>query len=212
MEILNMIRIDEELEAVTAKFENTLAYARVSYQMYLIEKANEENVGIKALNNEAVREPYFITWLHSLAKHDLYNATIDDNYFDSITHQPDIGQYVYGYHIDGKIEGIIEVVERGNEFYKIYWFYVNKEKHNMGIGQNLFNFIMDKFGDKILELDCRTVNERAIHIYKKYGFKITNANKKFFNGLTVPYYTMERKPGLLESVELFFMDDLFCES
>jgi ribosomal protein S18 acetylase RimI-like enzyme len=163
------------------------------------------------LTSKAVRDEYFVSWLYCQAKRDINNPPVDDDFFASITHSPENGRHVYGYIIDGKVEGIIEVNEfDGNNCY-ICWFFVNKKKHNLGIGQKLFNFVLDKFNDRTFELDVRASNKRAIHIYRKYGFSVVDTFERTLSGSRVKIYGMKRESVLLESVGLYFMDDLFCD-
>jgi len=170
------------------------------------------NGKIVNLDNEAVRDKYFVKWLHSLAKNDLSDPTINENYFNSIAHNPNVGQHTYGYKVNNKTEGIIQVVELSNNRCNIYWFFVNKQKHNLGIGQKLFNHVMEKYHNRILELTTRATSDRAIHIYKKYGFQIINSFTQTIQGTNVDLYRMRREPSLVENVGVFFMDDLFTES
>jgi ribosomal protein S18 acetylase RimI-like enzyme len=117
---------------------------------------------------------------------------------------------VYGYIIDGKTEGVIEVLELDEHKCHLCWFFVNKAKHNLGIGQKLFNFVLEKFHDRVFELDVRADNHRAIYIYRKYGFSVVSTYDKILNGIAVKIRSMKRELSLLESVGLYFMDDL-CE-
>jgi ribosomal protein S18 acetylase RimI-like enzyme len=197
------IELSEALEAVSI--------AKVKLQSYAVERNSNEVQGtILSLDSESVRDQYFITWLYSLAKDDLDDSTLDDDFYNAITHRPHRGYCVYGYYIDGKIEGIIEVADNGDSW-GIYWFYVNPKKHNLGIGQKLFNFVIDKFPDRSLELTVKDNNTSAIHIYKKYGFQITESYEMPLNGEDIIVHTMRREPALLESVETYFMDDFYKE-
>lgn len=170
-----------------------------------------KNSSIHPLGYTAVRDKYFLFWLHSQAKHDLSDSTVNDNFFYSITHNPKDGRYVYGYIIDGKTEGIIETEELDENRFSICWFYVNKKKHNLGIGQKLFNFVLENFTGCTFELNVRSGNDRAIHIYQKYGFSTVATYETILNDSKVKICTMKREISLLESVGLYFMDDLFCE-
>jgi ribosomal protein S18 acetylase RimI-like enzyme len=86
---------------------------------------------------------------------------------------------------------------------------VNKSKHNRGIGQKLFNYVLGKYHNRVLLLEVRASNDRAIHIYRKYGFEVTMSFDSYINGCIVKQYKMKRNPRLLESVGLLDMDDLF---
>jgi ribosomal protein S18 acetylase RimI-like enzyme len=171
-------------------------------------RINGHTAIILPLDNKTIREPYFSSWLYNLARHDLNNAAKDDYFFNSITPNPTHGIYVYGYNIDGKTEGVIQVVDE-DDYAKIYWFFVNLRKHNQGIGQALFDFVMNKFGDKTLELDTKASNDKALYIYKKYGFKVTNEFNRTINGVSTRICSMKREPRLFENIGSIFMDCLF---
>lgn len=60
---------------------------------------------------------------------------------------------------------------------------VRKDYWGKGIGTGLMNLLLDfakKSGAEVLELEVRSDNERAIALYKKFGFEKAGQNEKFF--------------------------------
>ena len=60
---------------------------------------------------------------------------------------------------------------------------VRKDYWGKGIGTELMNLLVDfckKSGTEVLELQVRSDNERAIGLYKKFGFEKIGTYKKFF--------------------------------
>ena len=79
---------------------------------------------------------------------------------------------VYGYFNNGRLDGIIRVNEVDDDEYEVSFLFVNKFVQSQGIGQCLVSSVVDWFFDKTLILYVYKDNANAIHIYKKYGFKI----------------------------------------
>lgn len=60
---------------------------------------------------------------------------------------------------------------------------VRKDYWGKGIGSGLMNLLIDfckKSGVESVELEVRSDNERAISLYKKFGFEKIGRNEKFF--------------------------------
>lgn len=60
---------------------------------------------------------------------------------------------------------------------------VRKDYWNKGIGTGIMNVLMDfakKSGAEVLELQVRSDNEKAIGLYKKFGFEKIGTYKKYF--------------------------------
>ena len=90
--------------------------------------------------------------------------------------------YAYGYFDNGKLEGVIRVTYTdGEDFYGLSSLYVNPQKWNHGIGTSLIKFALKKYGNHKLILNVFEKNEKAISIYKKFGFKITRFIKEDTN-------------------------------
>jgi len=102
------------------------------------------------------------------------------------------GNYPYGYFIDGKLVGKIRVTyTKGDNFYGLSWFYVNKADRGNGIGKKLLDFVIHKYNDKKLLLNVDIHNDQAVTLYQRYGFKIVFTNHKPKKGNA--FYVMERK-------------------
>ena len=68
---------------------------------------------------------------------------------------------------------------------------VRKDYWGKGVGSGLMNLLLDfcrKNGATTIELEVRSDNERAIALYKKFGFEKIGRNEKFFkiNGEFIP--------------------------
>lgn len=60
---------------------------------------------------------------------------------------------------------------------------VRKDYWNKGIGTGIMNILMDfakKSGAEVLELQVRSDNEKAIGLYKKFGFEKIGTYEKYF--------------------------------
>lgn len=60
---------------------------------------------------------------------------------------------------------------------------VRKDYWGKGVGTGIMNVLMDfckKTGAKVVELEVRSDNEKAIGLYKKFGFEKIGTYKKFF--------------------------------
>ena len=145
---------------------------------------------IRKVTHEDVTSDYFIDWFFEIMKTD-YFADIDpDEYpFSMITHSDKIN--VYGYFNGDKLDGIIRVDEYFSS-YELSFFFVNKACQRQGIGQYLLQSVLNRFKDKKLRLSVYTDNRPAIHIYRKYGFKIMNTATGVGYRPDAPYYLMQR--------------------
>ena len=60
---------------------------------------------------------------------------------------------------------------------------VRRDYWGKGIGSGIMNILVDfakKSGAEVLELQVRSDNERAIALYKKFGFEKIGSHKKYF--------------------------------
>ena len=67
-------------------------------------------------------------------------------------------------------------------------FNVLENYQNLHIGSNLIERLIEVGNDKKLKnitLEVRIDNQKAIHIYEKYGFKKVSIRKKYYNGMLV---------------------------
>lgn len=159
-----------------------------------------ENGSIRPLMRDDVTNPYFVEWLFRS-----YEFSDDDPEkfdYDMLVNNDAIGNYAYGYFVNGKLEGIIKVKHRKPEdYYAISMLFVNDEVESNGIGQTLMRYVINKFGDKEMRLNVFEFNSRAMHIYKKYGFDIASsgvaqpeANGDSNKLVGKKFYKMVRKP------------------
>ena len=135
-------------------------------------KGNSSTMDIYPLKRADVTSPYFVKWLF---KTDEFCDDDPEKFdFDILVNNPAAGNFVYGYYVNN-LEGIIRVKYRKDEdYYSITMLFVNAESEGSGIGQSLLKYAIDKFGHKEMRLNVFTFNKRAIHIYEKFGFGITN--------------------------------------
>ena len=123
---------------------------------------------------------------------------------DSLTEQysPSLFNYFYETNNNGfiiveighKIIGFIIGVKINSEMAKILMLSVSQQYRRKDIGSQLLkqflrNIIRDKI--KIIELEVRTDNNKAIKFYEKHGFEIVNRITEFYqNGEAA--YTMRK--------------------
>jgi len=91
--------------------------------------------------------------------------------FKMITHCEN--KYVYGYFNGDEIDGIVCVDDEVDN-YMLSFLITNSALYNQGIGQSLLQYIFQKFADKKITLCVYADNDKAIYIYKKYGFEIVD--------------------------------------
>lgn len=95
---------------------------------------------------------------------------------------------------------------KGEEFNILHAFHILPEFQGRGIGKQLIEKVLEWLGDeKPIIVDVAEQNERAIHIYEKYGFVQNKDSPKpimetFSNGKQIVNYQMIR-PGRLEMLE-----------
>ena len=125
---------------------------------------------IYPLNRTDVTNPYFVKWLFKTDE--FCDNDLEKFDFNILTNGSNKGNHVYGYYLNN-LEGIIRI--RDNKtFNSIAMLFVNEKSEGNGIGQILLKYAIEKYGDIDLKLNVFTHNKRAIHIYEKYGFKITD--------------------------------------
>ena len=170
----------------------------------LINEFNEsvDNGIIREVSDNDVINPYFVKWLLSLDDwQDVTPETLDFNKFKNTDEN-----FVYGYFIDDKIEGIARLQNLDEDFYLLDMLFVNQDFHDNGIGSKLMKFIIDKFGNYELEVDVFEDNPRAIYLYKKFGFEIDysvtitkdNVDPGCEHLIGKTWYGMKRKPNQID--------------
>lgn len=150
-------------------------------------KESFEPSAIGEVTHKDVTNKHFINWFFKLE--DWVDETPREFPFSIITHSDDIS--VYGYFSDGKLDGLIRVYE-DDDNYELSFFCVNPAVQHQGVGQYLFQFILNKFKDKKIILYVYKDSSPAIHIYKKYGFIIvkTGYGRGYFPKKL--HYTMQK--------------------
>ena len=113
----------------------------------------------------------------------------DEFPFSLITHSDETS--VYGYFNDNRLDGII-CVNDVYDCYELSFFFVNPACQHRGMGQYLFRSILSRFNDKNLKLCVYKDNSRAIHIYRKYGFKIIKTAYDKGYRPDKPHYVMQK--------------------
>jgi ribosomal protein S18 acetylase RimI-like enzyme len=61
-------------------------------------------------------------------------------------------------------------VEKGDDYQRIYSFYVNPDQRGKKLGDKLLNHILNKIGGERICLTVAKDNVTAINLYTKYGF------------------------------------------
>ena len=153
-------------------------------------KYYNENVqpsAIRETTYEDVTSEYFVMWFFE--DEDWLGINPEDFDFNMITYCED--KYVYGYFNGDNIDGIIRVDEY-DEKYVLSFFITNGSLQNQGIGQSLLQSILQKFTDKKITIYVYADNGKAIYIYKKYGFVITNTGYGEGPHPDSPHYVMQR--------------------
>ncbi len=95
---------------------------------------------------------------------------------------------IYEYVLNNKIVGFIDY----NLIYdciELNYIYVKEEYRGKKIASLLLEQMIHE--NKNITLEVNVNNENAISLYKKYGFKIINTRKNYYNG--IDGYLMERK-------------------
>jgi ribosomal-protein-alanine acetyltransferase len=94
-----------------------------------------------------------------------------------------------------KLIGFILGIKINKKLAKILMLSVSKQYQNKRVGTKLLLYFLTKVSKekiKIIELDVRTDNKKAINFYKKNGFKIKEKIKQFYqNGKDA--YTMVKQ-------------------
>ena len=142
---------------------------------------------IKEVRTKDVKSKHFIDWFFSLE--DWVGHDSESFPFSMLTHGGE--GFVYGYYNDDKLDSIIRIDNDGDSYF-ISFFCVNQALQGQGIGQHLFQYILNRFRDKELILNVYKDNTPAIHIYEKYGFKIKGVGFNIGAEPEKSHYVMQR--------------------
>lgn len=196
-------------ERIEHNFKNIerVIYEHTGIDLHCPTTVYEEDIDngvIRPLMRDDVTNPYFVDWLFRS-----YEFSDDDPEkfdYDMLINNDAMGNYVHGYFVNDKLEGIIKVKHRKPEdYYTISMLFVNDQNESKGIGQSLMKYVISKYGDKEMRLNVFEYNSKAMHIYKKYGFDVTASAvaKPEADGDTnklvgQKFYKMVRKPDVYD--------------
>ena len=159
-----------------------------------------EDILIKQLPDSIINNKYFQKWF---VQNEDFSCNIDEFNFSVFN-----GFDKYGLFANGKIEAIIIFGLYHEDFIHIQGFYVNPSVHNKGYGQKLLSYVLNTYKDKEFRIEPYRDNQRAIHIYKKFGFReipqwYFTGNEEYDNKMNELQMSMARYPvqnSLNESV------------
>ena len=174
-------------------YEKAGAISSVFIETFPISYINEsvQLSNIREVAMEDVTSKHFKDWFFKLK--DWVDEGPEDFPYIIITHTA--AHSVYGYFNNNKLDAMIKLVKDDDGYYEISFFCVNPGQQSKGIGQILFQYVLNEYYDKDLQLSVYTDNTPAIHIYKKYGFIIIGAG---YNKGIKPksmHYVMQKDKG-----------------
>lgn len=126
---------------------------------------------------EIEKEQFVVPWtLESFIKD--FTENFCANYFVAICDE-EIAGYIGFWHVitEGHMTNIA----------------VAKKHEGKGIGQKLLQKMIDEAIEKEMigiTLECSTVNEKALHLYKKFGFEIEGERKEYYEVTNEDCYIM----------------------
>ena len=86
----------------------------------------------------------------------------------------------YVYEIDKKIVGFISSYFDG-EIIEILNFCIDNIFQSQGYGSKMLSAFFNQFEANSSILEVRVSNERAIHVYEKFGFKTIRIRKEYYS-------------------------------
>lgn len=84
-----------------------------------------------------------------------------------------------GYELNKKIVGFILAMKLFDES-EILILYVDKLFRKKGIAKKLINYLISPINSKSILLEVSNENLPALNLYEKFGFKIINIRKKYY--------------------------------
>lgn len=194
--------LEEKIEKNFSDIEQFI-YEQTGIDLHCPTTIYEEDIDngvIRPLMRDDVTNPYFVNWL--FRSYEFCDDNPEKFDYNMLVNNDAMGNYVYGYFVNDKLEGIIKVKYRTPEdYYAISMLFVNDQNESKGIGQALMKYVINKYGDKEMRLNVFEFNRRAMHIYKKYGFDVAASDvaKPEADGDTnklvgQKFYKMIRKP------------------
>lgn len=75
------------------------------------------------------------------------------------------------------------IVYKNIDYYELEAIAVEINSREKGIASNLLNYFLNKCAqtNSVVLLEVAVNNEKAIKLYKKFGFKIIHTRKKYYN-------------------------------
>jgi ribosomal-protein-alanine N-acetyltransferase len=86
---------------------------------------------------------------------------------------------LFVYIINAKVVAYILWLER-KRYYRLYSIGVVQEYQGQKIAQKLLKYSFSFLKDKYYTLEVKTTNQKAIQLYKKYGFQITKGLRDYY--------------------------------
>ncbi|MNO43788.1 Acetyltransferase (GNAT) family protein [compost metagenome] len=91
-------------------------------------------------------------------------------------------------HSDIAVGGV-RIVKKENKTYRVSPIFIMPEYQGMGIAQQVFAIIEQKYNDaKKWELDSIEQEQRNCYLYEKVGYKRTEETKRINDNLTLVFY------------------------
>ncbi len=132
-----------------------------------------ENMTVKHVESviEMMRTFYTSPAVHTngseeIFKDDVENCINDNPYLEGYVFTE--GDILMGYGMLAKSFS----AEFGKPCIWIEDIYLKPEHCCKGIGTKFLEFVEEKYPDAILRLEAEEENERAVHVYKKFGFEV----------------------------------------
>ena len=114
-------------------------------------------------------------------ENELLGTTLGESYLNDAYTNP--FNYIYVYEMDNEIVGYISY-SFDEEIAEMLNFCVDGSKQNKGIGTDLLNYTIAEFealnGSSII-LEVNSVNNKAIKLYEKMGFKQISKRKAYYS-------------------------------
>jgi ribosomal-protein-alanine N-acetyltransferase len=88
---------------------------------------------------------------------------------------------LYKIEVDGVIAGYILWLER-KKYFRLYSLAISNDFQNRGLAKKLLEYSFENLSkdNKDFSLEVKVLNERAINLYKKYGFEIKKVLKDYY--------------------------------
>ena len=95
---------------------------------------------------------------------------------------------IIGYYSDNKLVGFL-MFETNYEITDLIYVVVEPIYRRRGIGYSLVKYLVENTNTDKIMLEVRCDNDSAIRLYKKFGFKIINTRRRYYDNSDA--YVME---------------------